>query len=295
MDRARDAEPAMYLDLNAELVTRLHQASPTAEHRGIMLTPHGWAVLESDNFDARLLYPQALDAQDLADMLGDTELTDDAAADIARHLRTSDTRVLDELHHWADTPSETAVVVTEPDRDNAEWPASHCWRSTFRCWWFDHATARQLLTSTPDSTRGAGGITATRDLWVTASGRFVSRRQSTWVTPHTAWVEVEPETAAARLYDADPGHVLKLDHPPLLMRAVLQARALVDTVQGDDPDAATDEINNLTIAFMIAQILRPRQLAELGQVRSPQARALRELVGSAYGPFMPNEQPAGPR
>jgi hypothetical protein len=280
-------EPIMNLNITSELVRDLYdraRRSGRPAETGLVLGPDGWDTLTWTSPSAPL--PVAITGEDIHALLDGDEPRDgqDLEEDIVAMLTTPEPA---EGTSYA-VPAEDgelrepgaddiAQVVTgrQVDGENLgglaetmDWPEA---------WWFSLREARQLTTTTGDR----DGYERDAELWLTAGGRYVSRRASSHVNePGDSWAQVSTEQAAEWLYYCDTDHLaedltdagtgqLGQDAPPMLV----SARAL---------RAATDAITAPRVPYVTGdfdtRIPRPEDVEDQAREVEATAAALAALT-----------------
>lgn len=204
----------MNLDITAELVQDLYdraRRSGRAAETGLVLGPDGWDTLTWTSPSAPL--PLAITGEDIYALLDGDEPEDGQGLDedIVAMLTTPEpaegtSYAVPDEHGEVREPGadDIAQVVTgrQVDGENLgglaetmDWPDG---------WWFSLRQARQLTTTTGDR----DGYQRDAELWLTAGGRYVSRRASSHVDePGDSWAQVSAEQAAEWLYYCDTDHL----------------------------------------------------------------------------------------
>ena len=272
------------LTITPDLVRDLHDRSGGAapDRYGIVLTSGGWQI---DSWDNRPEWPVAFTAE-ATDAYSDEDgvLDDDAAEALStpeQHLSAS----YDVWSEYGDDrrpPAGGEVTVVTGD-----WGHEALYESWTEAWWFDAATATELVCdSTAELNTGR-----TSSLWRTAGGRYVACTRSIRAgEADRSWSEVTRDAAAEWAYHADADRVAE-NLPPLLA-AARHLRAAQDAItvpRAPNPSGEPEYARyDLIEEAAIEAVHDARALTELARgtagsgLRAKRARAAR-LVTLAAG------------
>lgn len=273
----------MNLDITADLVRDLHETGASTK-TGIVLTSTGWEIQSWIN---RSEYPIAITAADAWEVTGEFEFDDDIAEMLTTPSVPGATSyaVPDEdgdVRAPRDDEDVTVVTSTGEDEDEAGWIGA---------WWFDAATAVELVTDSDGELRDGGG---TSSLWRTAGGRYVMCTRSCWDgEPGIAWTGLTPTQAAEWGYHAPQGRVAEDDTLPPLLVAAWHLRAVRDAitvprvpVSASDPyqrypeDVEDEAAEVVADARALLELARTILAQDLRAKRADAAHIVVEAVGS---------------
>ena len=292
----------MYLTIDADLVAELVEspnAGPSHE-TGIYLTANGWETGWQNPEEWQ--YPVALTVDDVHAFSGG-DIDPDILAAMVESLTTYDhdpavsheSGTVDDLTGSIGslTDDMTPAVVTgsmrveRRGRTPCVLADEHAWETA---WWFDHNTARQVTTEPAGLYADKGEAMS---LWCTETCRWVVRTRSVRGGPHQVWSEIDADTAAQWVYDADAGAVAA--NLPPLAEGARAARDLANTitpppVHADrDGNATTGTVDERQSAEVFAalgalsNLIRARLLPDLRGIRSRTAANLLRSGDPAMG------------